>query len=90
MWLPVALDVDGSDSRSSTTVCLMMWQVTPTEAAVRVVPERREHPSLSSIPERKFKVRQIEKQIGKDFVDGVLPTPEEICKKQLLRPWTIS
>lgn len=33
----------------------------------------------------KFKVRQIEKQIGKDFVDGTLPTPEEICKKQLFK-----
>ena len=30
----------------------------------------------------KWKVRQIEKQIGKDFVDGELPSPEEICKKQ--------
>lgn len=33
----------------------------------------------------KFKVRQIEKQIGKDFVDGELPQPEEICKKQLYK-----
>lgn len=33
----------------------------------------------------KFKVRQIEKQIGKDFVDGTLPAPEEICKKQLFK-----
>ena len=33
----------------------------------------------------KFKVRQIEKQIGKDFVDGTLPSPEEICKKQLFK-----
>lgn len=33
----------------------------------------------------KFKVRQIEKQIGKDFVDGMLPAPEEICKKQLFK-----
>ncbi len=40
--------------------------------------------SISIIHTReKFKVRQIEKQIGKEFVDGVLPTPEEICKKQL-------
>lgn len=42
--------------------------------------------SISIIHTReKFKVRQIEKQIGKDFVDGVLPTPEEICKKQALQ-----
>ena len=42
--------------------------------------------SISIIHTReKFKVRQIEKQIGKDFVDGVLPTPEEICKKQLFK-----
>ncbi len=33
----------------------------------------------------KFKVRQIEKQIGKEFVDGTLPSPEEICKKQLFK-----
>ena len=33
----------------------------------------------------KFKVRQIEKQIGKEFVDGELPKPEEICKKQLYK-----
>ena len=33
----------------------------------------------------KWKVRQIEKQIGKDFVDGELPSPEEICKKQLYK-----
>ncbi len=32
-----------------------------------------------------FKVRNIEKIIGKDFVDGTLPTPEEICKKQLYK-----
>ena len=30
-------------------------------------------------------MRQIEKQIGKDFIDGTLPTPEEICKKQLFK-----
>ena len=42
--------------------------------------------SISIIHTReKFKVRQIEKQIGKDFVDGTLPTPEEICKKQLFK-----
>lgn len=33
----------------------------------------------------KFKVRNIEKIIGKSFVDGTLPTPEEICKKQLYK-----
>ena len=33
----------------------------------------------------KWKVRQIEKQIGKDFIDGELPKPEEICKKQLYK-----
>ena len=29
----------------------------------------------------KHKVRQIEKEIGKEFVDGTLPTPQEICTK---------
>ncbi len=33
----------------------------------------------------KFKVRNIERVIGKEFVDGMLPTPEEICKKQLFK-----
>ncbi len=33
----------------------------------------------------KFKVRNIEKVIGKEFVDGTLPSPEEICKKQLFK-----
>ena len=33
----------------------------------------------------KWKVRQIEKQIGKDFIDGELPKPEDICKKQLYK-----
>ena len=32
-----------------------------------------------------FKVRNIEKIIGKEFVDGTLPAPEEICKKQLYK-----
>ena len=42
--------------------------------------------SISIIHTReKFKVRQIEKQIGKEFVDGTLPSPEEICKKQLYK-----
>ena len=40
--------------------------------------------SISIIHTReKSKVRNIEKIIGKDFVDGELPSPEEICKKQL-------
>lgn len=33
----------------------------------------------------KHKVRNIEKIIGKEFVDGELPAPEEICKKQLYK-----
>lgn len=33
----------------------------------------------------KFKIRQIEKIISKEFVDGTLPSPEEICKKQLYK-----
>ena len=33
----------------------------------------------------KWKVKQIEKQIGKEFIDGELPKPEEICKKQLFK-----
>lgn len=33
----------------------------------------------------KWKVRQIEKQIGKEFVVGTLPKPEEICQKQLYK-----
>ena len=33
----------------------------------------------------KTKVRNIEREIGKEFVDGTLPTPEEICKKQLYK-----
>jgi ATP-dependent RNA helicase DeaD len=33
----------------------------------------------------KFKVRNVEKVIGKEFVDGTLPAPEEICKKQLFK-----
>lgn len=42
--------------------------------------------SISIIHTReKFKVRAIEKVIGKEFVDGTLPTPEEICKKQLFK-----
>jgi len=42
--------------------------------------------SISIIHTReKFKIKRIEKEIGKEFVDGTLPTPEEICKKQLYR-----
>jgi ATP-dependent RNA helicase DeaD len=42
--------------------------------------------SISIIHTReKSKVRNIEKEIGKKFVDGDLPTPEEICKKQLYK-----
>ena len=33
----------------------------------------------------KGKVRAIEKTIGKAFVDGTLPTPQEICSKQLFK-----
>jgi ATP-dependent RNA helicase DeaD len=33
----------------------------------------------------KNKVKAIEKQIGKNFVAGVLPEGEEICKKQLMK-----
>ena len=42
--------------------------------------------SISIIHSReRAKIRAIEKEIGKEFVDGDLPTPEEICKKQLYR-----
>ena len=42
--------------------------------------------SISIIHSReRYKVRQIEKQIGKQFVDGTLPSAEEICKKQLYK-----
>ena len=42
--------------------------------------------SISIIHTReKSKVRAIEKEIGKQFVDGTLPNPEEICKKQLYK-----
>ncbi len=42
--------------------------------------------SISIIHTReKFKVRNIEKIIGKEFVDGTLPTAQEICTKQLYR-----
>ena len=42
--------------------------------------------SISIIHTReKHKVRLIEKEIGKEFQDGTLPTPREICTKQLYR-----
>lgn len=42
--------------------------------------------SLSIIHTReRSKVRNIEKIIGKEFVDGTLPSAEEICKKQLFK-----
>ena len=42
--------------------------------------------SISIIHTReKRKVRDIEREIGKDFVDGTLPTPQEICTKQLYK-----
>ena len=33
----------------------------------------------------KHKIRNVEKVIGKKFVDGTLPTPQEICTKQLYK-----
>lgn len=33
----------------------------------------------------KFKVQNVEKVIGKKFVDGTLPSPQEICTKQLYK-----
>ncbi len=33
----------------------------------------------------KHKIRAIEKEIGKEFVAGVIPTPHEICTKQLYK-----
>ena len=42
--------------------------------------------SISIIHTReKRKVREIEREIGKDFVDGELPTPQQICSKQLFK-----
>lgn len=42
--------------------------------------------SISIIHTReKGKVRQIEKIIAKEFVDGTLPSPQEICSKQLYK-----
>ena len=31
------------------------------------------------------RVREVERTIGKEFVDGTLPTPQEICSKQLFK-----
>ena len=33
----------------------------------------------------KFKIRNIEKEIGKKFEEGIIPSAEEICKKQLYK-----
>ena len=33
----------------------------------------------------RHKIREVEKQIQKEFIDGTLPTPQEICTKQLFR-----
>ena len=33
----------------------------------------------------RHKMRSIEKEIGKEFVQGSIPTPQEICKKQLYK-----
>jgi len=42
--------------------------------------------SISIVHTReKSKIRAIEKEIGKSFVEGELPSPQEICKKQLFK-----
>ena len=42
--------------------------------------------SLSIVHSReKHKIRNIEKEIGKAFEEGTIPSPEEICKKQLYK-----
>ena len=42
--------------------------------------------SICSVHSReKFKIRNIEKVIGKEFEKGVIPSSEEICKKQLYK-----
>ena len=33
----------------------------------------------------KSKIHQVERQLGKEFVAGEMPTPQEICKKQLYK-----
>ena len=42
--------------------------------------------SISIVHSReKHKIRNIEKEIGKEFVEGEMPTAREICKKQLYK-----
>jgi len=42
--------------------------------------------SISIIHTReKSKVKNIQREIGKEFIDGTLPSPEDICKKQLFK-----
>ena len=42
--------------------------------------------SISIVHSReKFKIRNIEKEIGKKFEEGIIPSAEEICKKQLYK-----
>ena len=42
--------------------------------------------SISIVHSReKFKIRNIEKEIGKEFVNAEIPSAEEICKKQLYK-----
>lgn len=42
--------------------------------------------SISIVHSReKFKIRNIEKEIGKQFEQGAIPSAEEICKKQLYK-----
>ena len=42
--------------------------------------------SISIVHSReKFKIRNIEKEIGKQFVEAPIPSAEEICKKQLYK-----
>lgn len=42
--------------------------------------------SISIIHSReRSRIREVEKVIGKEFVDGTLPSPQEICAKQLLK-----
>ena len=63
----------------------MILRTTPTALAVQVV-QGKKGTSISIIHSReKYKVRNIEREISKDFVDGTLPSPEEICKKQLFK-----
>ena len=42
--------------------------------------------SISIVHSReKHKIRAIEREIGKQFVEGTMPTPQEICQKQLYK-----